>query len=276
MKGKDAVERPGSPESREEHLSGGHVTGPIRIGGTVRRKTGPWSAAVHLFLGHLGAERFEGTPRFLGIDERGREVLEFIEGDVPSALEPRFFGTEQVVFEVGRLIRRLHDAASSFRPPSDSVWRYRVGGPEEGEIVCHGDVVPWNMVLREGKPVALIDWDMAGPDRPISEVAYAAVHFAPLHDDERCRSMGWDKSPDRGRRLLSLCEGYGLAPPERRVLLDECVNRMEKVHEGIKAGALAGDPAMRKLWDEGVADLPLRDIAFIERHRDSLDSLMRD
>lgn len=260
--------------SREEHLTGGHVTGAIRIGKSVRRSTGPWSPAVHLLLRHLEGEGFEGAPRFLGIDDQGREVLEFMEGDVPSGLEPRFFGSEEVLFKVGGLIRQFHDATSSFRAPPDCVWRYRLGAPLEGEIICHGDVVPWNMVLGEGEPLALIDWDMAGPDRPISEVAYAAVHLAPLHDDDRCRSMGWSEVPDRGPRLRSFCDGYGLTRDERSVLLDECISRMQKVHEGIKAGARAGDSAMRRLWDAGVADLPLRDIAFIEKFGFSLKGFL--
>ena len=33
------------------------------------------------------------------------------------------------------------------------------------EVICHGDVGPYNAVLREGRIVALIDFDTAHPDR---------------------------------------------------------------------------------------------------------------
>ena len=52
----------------------GNVGGTWRIGGTVHRATGPWTPAVHALLGFL-TSRVEHTPRVLGFDEQGREVL---------------------------------------------------------------------------------------------------------------------------------------------------------------------------------------------------------
>ena len=59
----------------EEPLHGGDVTTVVKVGDTVRRETGPWSAAVHALLQHFERVGFDGAPRFLGIDERGREIL---------------------------------------------------------------------------------------------------------------------------------------------------------------------------------------------------------
>src|SRR4051794_15572276 len=36
-------------------LPGGNVGGAVRVGGTVRRPTGPWTPAVHRLLGHLAS-----------------------------------------------------------------------------------------------------------------------------------------------------------------------------------------------------------------------------
>jgi hypothetical protein len=66
----------------ESLLSGGNVTPVVRVGDTVRRASGPWSFAVHGLLRHLEAHGFAGAPRWLGIDEQGREVLTFIPGKV--------------------------------------------------------------------------------------------------------------------------------------------------------------------------------------------------
>lgn len=257
----------------EERLAGGHITGAVRVGNTVRRPTGPWSPAVHALLIHLESVGFEGAPRFLGLDEQGREILEFISGEVPG-LEPSLFGSEQIVFEVGALIRLFHEAMASFVPPRAAVWRYRSEPSKDGAIICHGDLVPWNTVTRNGMPVAFIDWDMAQPDLPISDVVYAIVHFVPLHDDDRCRSLGWEHPPLRGPRLRAFCDGYGLASRDSRTLLDEAIRRMRKVHDGLKAGAEAGDPTVMRLWEEGVGELPLRDIRFIENHRAQLEPLL--
>lgn len=59
----------------------GNVGGAWRIGGMVHRTTGPWTAAVHALLDFL-ASRLEHTPRVLGFDEQGREVLTFLPGRV--------------------------------------------------------------------------------------------------------------------------------------------------------------------------------------------------
>jgi aminoglycoside phosphotransferase (APT) family kinase protein len=42
---------------------------------------------------------------------------------------------------------------------------------------------PWNIVARDGMPVALIDWEFAGPVDPLVELAQAAWLNAKLHDD---------------------------------------------------------------------------------------------
>src|SRR5689334_7641104 len=57
---------------KEIPLSGGNITGVVRIGQTVRRPIGPWSASVHGLLQYLETQGFEGAPRFLGVDQQER------------------------------------------------------------------------------------------------------------------------------------------------------------------------------------------------------------
>jgi hypothetical protein len=57
--------------------------GPVRVGDTVRRAAGSSAPAVRELLLHLEAVGFDGAPRHLGTDQLGREVLSWIEGDVP-------------------------------------------------------------------------------------------------------------------------------------------------------------------------------------------------
>ena len=72
----DAVMRidPGSGRELGELLVGGNVGRVWRVGHTVRREQGPWSPAVHRLLVHL--EGMSEVPRFHGVDELGREVLD--------------------------------------------------------------------------------------------------------------------------------------------------------------------------------------------------------
>ena len=68
-------------------LIGGRVTpGVVRVGATVHRPQGPQSAFAHRLLGRLAERGFAGAPQFLGVDDRGREILSFLPGDVPPDL----------------------------------------------------------------------------------------------------------------------------------------------------------------------------------------------
>ena len=72
----------------DETPLGGNLNAAVRVGDTVRRTTGPWTPAVHALLRFL-EERDFPAPRARGIDEQGREVLEYIEGEAHSGtLEP--------------------------------------------------------------------------------------------------------------------------------------------------------------------------------------------
>ena len=76
-------------------LAGGDVTeGVVRVGDTVRRPVGPHSPLVHALLAHLESIGFEGAPRFLGIDEAGREVLSYVDGEVAGRPRPPWIADE--------------------------------------------------------------------------------------------------------------------------------------------------------------------------------------
>jgi hypothetical protein len=211
-------------------LAGGRVTtGVVRVGDTVRRSTGPWSPTVHAYLEHLERRGFEGAPRVLGVDERGREVLTYIEGDVPSSSSwqrgratplRRAALRDDALAAVARLVRALHDAAADF-VPDDPVWREHAYPPLPGEIVCHGDLGPHNTVYRDGDPVAFIDWDGARPNEPLLEWGHAAWWFVPLADDAYCAEMGFAEPPDRGARLALFADAYGIARGDALVLVRE-------------------------------------------------------
>src|SRR3954468_10246938 len=100
----------------ETLLRGGYTNaGQVaRVGDTVRRPWRPTSPATRALLEHLERAGFAGAPRFLGIDDNGREVLSFIAGD--AALEPyeAWALTDDTLVSVAELLRRYHDAVASF------------------------------------------------------------------------------------------------------------------------------------------------------------------
>jgi hypothetical protein len=251
----------------EQPLAGGNFSAVVRVGDTVRRETGPWTPAVHALLRHLEAVGFEGAPRVLGSDEQEREILTFVEGDVPHEWPmPAYVWTDETAFAVGTMTRRYHDACAGFLPPPDAHWRKGVDGPGVADIVCHHDIAPWNMVFRDGRPHALIDWDFAGPGTRLWDLAYAAWRFAPLYAPWRTQEVG-STPGDEGRRIRLLCDGYGLA--DRSSLLDTIVARMHRMHDALVESP---NPNSIRLVAEGHHLNALEDARWVESQRERLEA----
>lgn len=74
--------------TKDEHeLKGGQNTTVVRIEGTVRRPIRPNSDFVHRVLTLLEKRNYKYAPRYLGIDDKGREILTFVEGEMGGGIE---------------------------------------------------------------------------------------------------------------------------------------------------------------------------------------------
>ncbi len=234
----------------EERLAGGNVSEVVRVGGTVRRGAGPWTPAVHALLDHLAAVGFSGAPRAYGYDEAGREVLDYLPGEVAHYPLPGFARTDDSLCELGRLLRRFHDVTAGFVPPDGASWYFPVLEPNE--VICHGDVAPYNCVFRDGRPVAFIDFDTAHPGPRVWDVAYAAFRFVPLMapgSPDGSVSLG-----EQCRRLRLLCDAYGLETLDRRDLVRAARDRLLDLDEHIRSQA-AGNEAFAAALAEGHTEI---------------------
>jgi hypothetical protein len=173
----------------EVPLAGGRVTSVVRVGNTVRRPPRMNAEFIHALLDHLAAVGFDGAPRFLGTDEQGRDILSYVEGDVPADLE---WHDDVVLFAAGRLIRRFHDATVGLLARRST----------RLEVVCHNDLSPCNFAFQAGIPVGLIDFDTAAPGTRRMDLGYAAWGWLDLGNP------GHGPAEQR-RRLQLLMEAYG-------------------------------------------------------------------
>ena len=182
----------------EQRLAGGRQTpGVVRVGDTVRRPLNRNSEFVQSVLRYLEVVGFTGAPRILGVDEAGREVLSFIEGEVhvaaPDSPEPRL--SDAQLASAARLIRRLHDA---------TVGSALAGGEE---VVCHGDLGPHNTVFVDDEAVGLLDWDEGvRPGARRDVLAHAVWCFV---------DVGETGGPveQQARRIRLMCDAYGWDDP---------------------------------------------------------------
>jgi hypothetical protein len=230
----------------EQILSGGFTNAGLvtRVGDTVRRPLRPTSAAIHALLEHLERVGFDGAPRFLGVDEHGRETLSYIPGDAVVPPYPAWALTDEALVSVAELLRRYHDAVASFDSRGLS-WPPPIPERFRGAIVTHNDPNLDNVIFRDGRAVALIDFDLAGPGTRIWDVACAARLWAPLRADEDV--------PDalRGRaldRLRAFADAYGLSARERPEVVDAMVDAHEWCYDVVRAAVENGHETFGALW----------------------------
>lgn len=252
----------------------------VRVGDTVRRPTYPWSASVHLLLQYLEGIGFAYSPRFLGLDNEGREILSFIDGVcggdgyVPG-VEYGAHAWAMVVPEEGlaafaRLLRDYHDAVGGFVPPSEAPWSIGQGPPRPGEIVCHNDFGPWNVVWREGRPVGIIDWDYAAPGPPTDDVACALEWSVPFcSDEDALKWRRFTRRPDRRQRIKLLAEAYGLSSSDG--LVEAVINGQRQFAERVRVLAQRGIPDAMAEVASGYLDEVAARIDWSEAHRSELE-----
>lgn len=171
-------------DEAETPLSGGRVTpGLVRVGETVRRPIRTDRTLQHELLSHLERVGFQGSPRYLGVDEQGREILSFLPGEVPRDLG--LFSDAQIA-AAADLLRRFHDATETFAPVAKGA----------AEVICHNDWAPPNAVFRNGMPYGLIDFDTIAPGLRLWDLGYSAFTWLDLGNPEY--------TPEEQHRRLSV------------------------------------------------------------------------
>jgi Ser/Thr protein kinase RdoA (MazF antagonist) len=227
----------------------------VRVADTVRRPSTASSAFVASLLTHLEKRGFSAAPRYLGTDEKGRDILSYIPGWVPSAFQR---WTDPQVAAAGTLLRQFHRTSrTSSLTGTDPV-------------VCHHDPGPNNVVFRDGLPIAFIDFDTAAPGDPLEDLGYMAWTW--------CVSSRPDRGPvaDQAAQVRLLADAYGLTPHTRAHLIDAMLDRQdrnarwweERLHGPGPRAATRDQIAARIAWSK-------REHGYTTAHRDEFAAALR-
>jgi hypothetical protein len=216
-------------------LPGGFVTQVVRVADTVRRPPAP--AYVRDLLRYFERRGWPGAPRHLGVDDRGREILSYVEGHVAwEKAQPAGVRSAESLIGVARLVRQFHDLTAGTELAGDR------------EVVCHNDLSPKNTVYRDLgqglRPVAFIDWDIAAPGSRVHDVAHVCWQYVGL-------GPGVTDAGQAARLVRLIADAYEL--PDRTDLVETILWWQDRCWRGIEAAADAGDPAMTRLRDHGAA-----------------------
>jgi hypothetical protein len=237
-------------------LAGGHE----HAGDTVRRPRGVGAEVVEALLVHLEAVGFDAAPRFVGVDDEGREVLTFVPGEVhrrpPWQLDDAANAAR--LGDLAALLRRLHAATATFTPPAGA--RPRRPLPLRGGTWTHGDPGYPNVVYEHGALRALVDWEFAAPGDPLCDpaalLALSVRGPRPDADDHARREAATRTALD------AIADGCGMDDATRRrlpyaasVVLDDTVAHWRAIGDG---GADAERLAWRADWFRRRGDTLIR------------------
>jgi hypothetical protein len=235
-------------ENDEIPLAGGNVNTVVRVGDTVRRGLTQNSATVHHLLRHLQNKNFAGSPHFLGIDDQNREILSFLEGE--TGILPSIWQSDEAIIATARLLRRYHDATLDFTPQDDATWAYCYPDPARHEVICHNDFAPYNFVYKDGIPIAVLDFDLAGPGPRLKDVAYAVYWTVPLSFHSADQKEYAAADIDQGSRRLHLfCDTYGIAADKQ--LLDMVAEVLALMGDEGQAQQIVGHAVAARLKRDG-------------------------
>ncbi|WP_433335113.1 phosphotransferase [Spirillospora sp. CA-294931] len=229
---------------------------------------------MHGLLRHLESVGFEGAPRVLGVDERGREILSWVPGEAAHRPLPGYAVTEESLVGVAELLRGYHEAVSSYEPPVGAPWDTAASNLDgEPELIGHCDVTPENVVFRERRPAALIDFDLARPTTRLYDVVTALRHWAPIADPADRDSLLY--SADVGARMRVFCDAYGLERDSRGEVLVASRVRFERSYEAMRMRADRIGGGWARIWHGGAGARIRRAQDWLERHWDELDAHLR-
>ncbi|MFC4712734.1 phosphotransferase enzyme family protein [Planococcus dechangensis] len=250
-------------------LTGGNVSDVYRRGNMVHRDLKPESRKIHGLLKHLQSKGFTQVPQFLGVDKDGREILTYIEGEAGNYPVKDYMWSNNALKEIAEMLRRYHDSTSDF--PVDNTWQPLDNTPSNHEVLCHNDFAIYNIIFKDKRPVAIIDFDNAGPGPRLWDIAYTLYTCIPLSRYSLSNTFEekahYDSAQDADRikqRVELFFEAYG--EPVEENYLEMVMLRLEGLCKTITRKADEGDIAFQKMVGQGHVEHYQNEIKFILKH----------
>jgi aminoglycoside phosphotransferase (APT) family kinase protein len=242
----------------EIELPGGGINRVVLIGDAVHRPSAPWSAATRELLSLLHSEGLP-VPAWRGTDEQGRDVLDYLPGEVGHYPLSEAVRGEAALVSAARLLRRFHDVSVPL-VTRDLPWQH--APLPDAEVIVHGDYAPYNLVFADERVVGIIDVDYARPGPRTFDLSYAIYRFAPLASADD----GWGTLPERAARVRLFCESYGLDACDVAESVAAVVPRLLGHVSYMREEAAAGSEAFARHLAEGHAELYSRDASYVTAH----------
>ncbi len=260
----------------EERLLGpGAGGGAIRIGDTVRCLPSRVPDLMIQVLQHLEMQGFDGAPRVLGRDEQDRWVLTYIPGEVAVPPYERWMVQDELLVGVAGLLRKYHEAVATFTPPNGLSWTPQAPQEFRGPFVGHMDVSMSNVVCRDGRPVALIDFEAVDFVQPLWDVVRTVRHWVPLRDPIDLEGELVSLAGRQAERLSLFADSYQLDSDMRARLITAALLSADASYRQMERGAAAGHVGYLREWTGYAVQRNRRGHAWLQAHRSELEGAVR-
>jgi thiamine kinase-like enzyme len=212
---------------------------------------------------------FSYAPKFLGIDEKGREILSFIEGEAGNYPLKEYMWSNDVLKEIAKILGLYHDCVSDY--PIEESWQSIDNTPKPFEVLSHNDFAIYNLIFEGKSPVGIIDFDVAGPGPRLWDIAYTLYTCVPLsrvyHSEtgEAVYYHALEHAECIKQRVNLFFEAYGAGIEGD--YLEMVLLRLEELCKTIKRKASEGDLAFQRMIEEGHVEHYQNDIQFILENR---------
>jgi len=194
------------PDNEEIILGGGRTTtGVVRIGNTVRKPVKKNSEYARQVLQFLERKHFKHSQRYRGKDEENREIFAYVEGFIPADLGDT---TDIQLQSFMKIVREFHDISQDF-VKSDTL------------VLCHDDLSPCNVVFRDDRPIAIIDWNDVHPDERWQDLTYILwlwINIGSHYENKNIVSQ-----------MRSALNAYGADETTKHDFANKLIKRMNRV-----------------------------------------------
>lgn len=223
----------------------------VRVGDTVRKEPAENCDFIRKVMIELTNNDFHYSPRYLGMDDKGREIMTYIDGEQMNHTEISFDLIKQTLV----VLRKFHDIFS----------KSELSGGEE--TLLHSDFSPWNLIVKDKKLVGVLDFDDVRPGKRIYDVANVCWTFLDIGSNDSNFT-----EEEVYKYLPILIDAYGdietsdfvdALLSEQNKVLRYRENRVQEVKEGDE-----------KEYRRRVCEEIKREIEWVKRNRENIDKAL--
>ncbi|HAS6346909.1 TPA: phosphotransferase [Vibrio vulnificus] len=250
-----------------EEPKGGRDGAVFRQGNRVIRPVSAATPTIHKLLRHLHHYGFHACPLPFDL-ESATESVSYLKGDCYNYPLSGRITSINALKSAGRLLKQLHDASQWFlseHQQEELNWMLPVRQPME--VICHGDFMPYNVVLDEEVVVGVFDFDTAHPAPRIWDIAFAVYGWAPFKTDETDKLGSLEEQINRARIF---CDAYECSRLQREELVETMTLRLTALVDYMRTQASEGNAQFAENIAQGHHLAYLNDIDYLNKYRHAI------